>query len=139
MVACSLFFLPIDIGQCFKNLKKVRFWGYHTPHCWIERPGYVNCRVRSKGFWRVCSSVLLDEPGFGRNYGSVFSFLGLVLIHPQLDKGSARNESKPLGSSNKTELLQHFFSISKAHCAIEMGNSFFQRKISAVPTGGVGN
>ena len=72
MVACSLFFLPIDIGQCFKNLKKVRFWGYHTPHCWIERPGYVNCRVRSKGFWRVRSSVLLDEPGFGRNYSSVF-------------------------------------------------------------------
>ena len=139
MVACSLFFLPIDIGQCFKNLKKVQFWGYHAPYCWIERPGYVNCRVRSKGFWRVRSSVLLDEPGFERNYSSVFSFLGLVLIHPQLNKGSARNESKPPGSSNKTELLQHFFSISKAHYAIEMGNSFFQRKISAVPTGGVGN
>ena len=74
-------FLPIDIGQCFKNLKKVQFWGYHAPYCWIERPGYVNCRVRSKGFWRVRSSVLLDEPGFGRNYSSVFSFLGLVLVH----------------------------------------------------------
>ena len=36
-------------------------------------------------------------------------------------------------------LKLNFFSISKAHCAIEMGNSFFQRKISAVPTGGVGN
>ena len=39
------------------------------------------CRFRVQDFWRVCSSVLVDESGFGRVQSLVFLNLDLGLAH----------------------------------------------------------